>query len=144
MRSPVRLHIKAKKYAVHLSDEPRRCTFPMNCLCSTCGLTLIPDGWSAMGKQSRNRQHLARGPETGFEEIGAASSVPVPRISSNRTSGESARFHLVGFAVRAQDPGSVRDFSQPAFRRSSKDVRRQRKRLAFGMNSRRITAFPTS
>jgi hypothetical protein len=31
----------------HLSDEPRRCTFPMNCLYSTCRLTLIPDGLSA-------------------------------------------------------------------------------------------------
>jgi hypothetical protein len=31
----------------HLSDEPRRCTFPMNCLYSTCRLTLIPDVWSA-------------------------------------------------------------------------------------------------
>src|SRR5437879_5757178 len=40
-----RLHIKAKKCAVHLSDEPMRCPFPMNCLCSTCGLTLIPGGW---------------------------------------------------------------------------------------------------
>jgi hypothetical protein len=49
------LHIKAKKYAVHLSDEPRRCTFPMNCLYSTCRLTLIPDGWSANRKLARNR-----------------------------------------------------------------------------------------
>src|SRR5258708_16925944 len=24
-----------------------RCPFPMNCLCSTCGLTLIPGEWSA-------------------------------------------------------------------------------------------------
>ena len=24
------MHIEAKKYAVHLSDEPTRCTFPMN------------------------------------------------------------------------------------------------------------------
>src|SRR5580692_13149448 len=39
MRSSVRLHIKAKKYAVHLSDESTRCPFPMNCLCSTCRLT---------------------------------------------------------------------------------------------------------
>ena len=36
----------------HLSDEPRRCTFPMNCLYSTCRLTLIPDGWSATRKLS--------------------------------------------------------------------------------------------
>src|SRR6267378_5521799 len=35
----IRLHIKAKKYAVHLSDESTRCPFPMNCLCSTCRLT---------------------------------------------------------------------------------------------------------
>src|SRR6266404_780039 len=47
MRLPVRLHIKGKKYAVHLSDEPMRCPFPMNCLCSTCRLTLIPGEWSA-------------------------------------------------------------------------------------------------
>jgi len=33
------LHIKAKKYAVHLSDESTRCPFPMNRLCSTCRLT---------------------------------------------------------------------------------------------------------
>src|SRR6266566_497083 len=45
MWCPARLHIKAKKCAVHLSDEPMRCPFPMNCLCSTCGLTLIPGGW---------------------------------------------------------------------------------------------------
>jgi len=44
------LHIKAKKYAVHLSDEPMRCPFPMNCLFSTCRLTLIPGGWSATRK----------------------------------------------------------------------------------------------
>jgi hypothetical protein len=49
-RPIVRLHIKAKKYAVHLSDEPMRCPFPMNCLFSTCRLTLTPGGWSATQK----------------------------------------------------------------------------------------------
>ena len=47
------MHIKAKKYAVHLSDESMRCPFPMNCLCSTCRLTLIPGGLSASRKLSR-------------------------------------------------------------------------------------------
>ena len=28
------------------SDEPMRCPFPMNCLFSTCRLTLIPGGWN--------------------------------------------------------------------------------------------------
>ncbi len=44
------MHIKAKKYAVHLSDEPMRCPFPMKYLFSTCRLTLIPGGWSAIRK----------------------------------------------------------------------------------------------
>src|SRR5205814_1517509 len=39
MRRPIRLHIKAKKYAVHLSDESTRCPFPMNYLCSAYRLT---------------------------------------------------------------------------------------------------------
>src|ERR1700704_3645191 len=52
MRRPVRLHIKAKKHAVHLSDEPMRCPFPMNCSCSTCRLTLIPGEWSTIRKLS--------------------------------------------------------------------------------------------
>src|SRR5258706_12851209 len=32
---------------IHLSGEPMRCPFPMNCLCSTCRLTMNPGGWSA-------------------------------------------------------------------------------------------------
>jgi hypothetical protein len=40
----------------------------------------------------------------------SACSAPYHRVSSNRTSGESARFHLVGFAVLAQDPGSAPRF----------------------------------
>jgi len=53
MRWPVRLHIKAKKHAVHLSDEPIRCPFPMNCLCSTCRLTLIPGECRLYGSNPR-------------------------------------------------------------------------------------------
>src|SRR2546421_1398158 len=45
MRRPVRLQIKQKKYR-----SPKRgadeLPFPMNCLCSTCRLTLIPGGLS--------------------------------------------------------------------------------------------------
>src|ERR1700675_2352077 len=51
MRGPLRLHIKGKKNTVLLSDEPTRCTFPMNCLYPTCRFTLIPDGWSATEKE---------------------------------------------------------------------------------------------
>src|SRR5437899_4839663 len=50
MRLAVRLHIKAKKHPVDVSDEPMRCPFRMNCLCSTCRLTLIPGEWSANKK----------------------------------------------------------------------------------------------
>src|SRR5712671_6011868 len=39
--------ISRQRSMVHLSDEPMSCPFPMNCLCSTCRLTLIPAGLSA-------------------------------------------------------------------------------------------------
>src|SRR5258708_24510692 len=31
----------------HLSDEPMRCPFPINCLYSTCRRTLVPSRWLA-------------------------------------------------------------------------------------------------
>src|SRR5882762_4263580 len=39
--------ISRRRSIVHLSDEPMSCPFPMNCLCSTCRLTLIQGGLSA-------------------------------------------------------------------------------------------------
>jgi hypothetical protein len=65
MRSPVRLHIKAKKFAVHLSDEPMRCPFPINCLCSTCRRTLIPSRWSANRKLPSGETRI--GPEKFYK-----------------------------------------------------------------------------
>jgi len=49
------IHIKAKKYAVL---EPMRCPFPMNCLFSTCRLTLIPAGWSATRKLLQKSRYV--------------------------------------------------------------------------------------
>jgi len=64
------LHIKAKKYAVHLSDESTRCPFPMNCLCSTCRLT--------------NSGRFVGNPETGdktsFEDISPLKSASRQRL----------------------------------------------------------------
>src|SRR5882757_1016100 len=40
--------ISRRRSIVHLSDEPMSCPFPTNCSCSTCRLTLIPGGWSAI------------------------------------------------------------------------------------------------
>src|SRR5882762_1163782 len=58
--------ISRRRSIVHLSDEPMSCPFPMNCLCSTCRLTLIPGGLSAIwkldGRYSRSRS-------TGFNGI---------------------------------------------------------------------------
>src|ERR1700676_534414 len=58
----------------HLSDEPRRCTFPMNCLYSTCGLTLIPDGWSATLRatcKAAENDCLERRNSTGHSSAGS-------------------------------------------------------------------------
>ena|SRR5437868_5236046 len=39
---------QGEEVAVNLSDEPMSSPFPMNCLCSTCRLTLIPGGLSVI------------------------------------------------------------------------------------------------
>jgi hypothetical protein len=54
----------------HLSDEPRRCTFPMNCLYSTCRLTLIPDGWSANLPLPDYGRVARHSPRIGSDDIG--------------------------------------------------------------------------
>src|SRR6266478_879569 len=70
MWRPVRLHIEAKKYAVHLSDEPTRCTFPMNCLYSTCRFTLIPDGGQLTGMYGPplRRKRIVRMSQVGLRK----------------------------------------------------------------------------
>jgi hypothetical protein len=61
----------------HLSDEPRRCTFPMNCLYSTCRLTLIPDGWSTNRKLADYFRVARDSPKIS----GSAAEFPFPQWS---------------------------------------------------------------
>src|SRR5579863_9463975 len=67
MRSSVRSQLKAKKFAVHISDEPMRCPFPISCLCSTSRRAQIPSRWSPnrklpSGEAQSYRQSCFTGP----------------------------------------------------------------------------------
>src|ERR1700693_352535 len=102
MRSPIRLHIKAKKFAVHLSDEPMGCQFPINCLCSTCRRTLIPSRGSANRKLPSSETRI--GPEKSVYRQLASPDSHVTIIPFLRTWRTNARRVCRSFCLRRCAP----------------------------------------
>ena len=72
------MHIKAKNYAVHLSDEPMRYPFPMNCLLST-----HTDSGLMVGDPEVTTE-VALGPiNVRYRPSVLVASFPISRIISN-------------------------------------------------------------
>src|SRR5204862_7094311 len=102
MRRPVRLQIKQKKYR-----SPKRgadeVPFPMNCLCSTCRLTLIPGGLSETLSHSPSTVHN-RGTIYLVERLYSSSGKGnVPRTPSYSAHAEKQPFI---YRHRRADAGS--------------------------------------
>src|SRR5437879_5875057 len=84
-----------------------RCPFPMNCLSSTCRLTLIPGGWSANRKLARDgaRGDNWRCPLNGLLAR-VTSGLPVTRDLSKPMGGN--RFYRYASEYPAHASGIAR------------------------------------
>src|ERR1700730_7604532 len=101
MRRPVRLQIKQKKYR-----SPKRgadeLPFPMNCLCSTCRLTLIPGGLSASTEVIQEQSHSQHARTEAHVVVNPIGWAAVVMQSGHVTAhpDSNIRDHIYAFRIR--------------------------------------------